>query len=78
MFKKNNSDMKEPATSNKLTQREIECLYWACQGKSLEETAMLLKIAHKTAVSYVRNAKIKLNATKIAQAIYLATKKGLI
>lgn len=61
-----------------LTQREVECLYWTSQGKSAEEIGMLLNIKKRTVNSYLLNVKEKLNAVKIAQAVYIASKKGLL
>ena len=69
-----------PTTTNEnsLSTREIECLFWLSQGKSVEETAMLLSISKKTARTYLDRVKLKLNATRTTQAVYYATKKGLI
>jgi DNA-binding CsgD family transcriptional regulator len=61
-----------------LSTREIECLLWLSQGKSIEETAMILSISKKTARTYLDRIKVKLNATKTTQAVYYATKRGLL
>lgn len=65
-------------TSMKLTPREVECLYWASRGKTIEETAMILNIKSKTVISYLNGAKLKLNAIKMTQAVYIATKQGIL
>lgn len=63
---------------NKLTEREIECLYWAAHGKSSEETASILKIKKTTIDEHKRNIKKKLNSSNLAQAVYEAIKRGYI
>lgn len=62
----------------KLTEREIECIYWAAHGKSSEETAMILKIKSSTVEEYRKNIKKKLNCSNIAQAVYESIKRGYI
>ena len=44
----------------KLTEREIECLYWAANGKSSEETAVILKIKPSTVEEYRKKNKEKI------------------
>ncbi|ESY62542.1 hypothetical protein X743_34400 [Mesorhizobium sp. LNHC252B00] len=61
-----------------LTQRELQCLYWAARGKKMLETAMILGISTRTVVFHVENARSKLRASTVAQAVAEATQRGLI
>lgn len=63
---------------SKLTEREKECLYWAAQGKSSEETAIILNIKPASVLSYRRLLKAKLNCYNIAQAVYKAAQLGIL
>lgn len=44
---------------NYLTKRELECLYWLAQGKTLEETAIILAITTRTVKAHISNIKEK-------------------
>lgn len=70
---KNNHDRKHG-----LTEREIECLYWAANGKSSEETAVILQIKSSTVDDYRMQIKKKLNCNNLVQAVYEAVKQGYI
>lgn len=70
---KNLSCHKQP-----LTKREIECLYWAANGKSSEETATILKIKPATVDEYRKQIKKKLNCNNLVHAVYEAIKYGYI
>jgi DNA-binding CsgD family transcriptional regulator len=63
---------------HKLTPREKECLYWVAQGKSSEETALILNIKTPTVDTYRKQIKEKLNCITIAQAVYKAMKQKQI
>lgn len=54
----------------KLSPREKECLYWISQGKTIEETSMILGIKYGTVVGYVRTLKEKLNCSTLAHLVY--------
>ncbi len=49
--------------------RELECLRWTANGKSAWETAQILKIAERTVVFHIENAKRKLGVRTRYQAI---------
>jgi len=49
--------------NNYLTTREMECLSWLAQGKTLEETAMILSITQRTVKAHVNSIKEKLGCT---------------
>lgn len=61
-----------------LTEREVECLYWAAHGKSSDETATILKIKKYTVEEYRKNIKQKLNCYTMAHAVYEGIKRGYI
>ncbi|WP_027061082.1 helix-turn-helix transcriptional regulator [Mesorhizobium loti] len=61
-----------------LTQRELQCLYWAARGKKTPETAIILGITARTVVFHIENARSKLSASTVAQAVAEATRRGLI
>jgi DNA-binding CsgD family transcriptional regulator len=63
---------------HKLTERELECLYWAANGKSSIETATILKIKPSTVEEYRKQIKMKLNCNNLVQAVYEAVKRGYI
>jgi len=61
-----------------LTEREVQCLYWAAHGKSSDETAIILKIKKGTVEDHRKNIKRKLNCSTMAHAIYEGVKRGYI
>lgn len=50
-----------------LSKREISCLYWLSQGKTMDQIASILHIAHRTVKSHIENVKIKLNCQTLFQ-----------
>lgn len=62
------------STAGKLSSRERECLYWISQGKTIEETAMILGIKYGTVVGYVRSLKGKMNCNTLAHLVFKAMK----
>ncbi|MBZ9726323.1 LuxR family transcriptional regulator [Mesorhizobium sp. CO1-1-11] len=61
-----------------LTQRERQCLSWAASGKKMPETAKVLGITTRTVVFHLENARSKLGASTVAQAVVEAAQRGLI
>ena len=59
----------EEGEGKELTQREIECLYWAEQGKTDNEIGAILNIGGRTVRFHIRNAKAKLGFKTRIQAI---------
>jgi DNA-binding CsgD family transcriptional regulator len=53
-----------------LQPNEWRCLYWAAQGKSIQETAEILQISFHTVRSYHDKIKEKLGCKKLIQAVY--------
>lgn len=62
----------------KLTQREIECLRWARDGKTSWEIARILNISQATVIFHMKNAVAKLGAANKTQAVIVAVERGLI
>ena len=54
----------------KLTPREIDCLYWAAKGKSSKKTASILCISQATIESHRKQIKEKLKCKTMAQAVF--------
>jgi DNA-binding CsgD family transcriptional regulator len=64
------------ATVAALTDRERDMLAWAARGKTVADTADILKISDETVETHIRNAMRKLGASNkthaVAKAIYLS------
>jgi DNA-binding CsgD family transcriptional regulator len=52
-----------------LAPREIDCLRWAACGKTTNDIAAILLISPRTVEHYLNQAKMKLDATNITQAV---------
>lgn len=61
-----------------LTAREREALQWAGRGKTAWEISKILGIGQRTAVFHLSNAVRKLGANNRAQAVVIASARGLI
>lgn len=61
-----------------LTDRERDVMSWAARGKTIRETAAILKISDETAEGYVRNTLEKLGATNKTHAVVKCIELGLI
>lgn len=61
-----------------LTPREVECLKWQAQGKTMWEISKILSISERTVQFHVENAKTKLGALTVAHAVAIAVKHDLI
>jgi LuxR family quorum sensing-dependent transcriptional regulator len=61
-----------------LTDRERDVLSWAARGKTIGETADILRISEQTAEGYIRNALAKLNAANKTHAVAKGIHLGLI
>lgn len=62
----------------KLTQRELQVLMWAAQGKSVTVTAQILGLSHYTVRNYLSSVLEKMNVSSKLQAVQLATALGII
>lgn len=61
-----------------LTDRERDCLLWACRGKTIGETAVILGITERTVKFHLENAMRKLGVHNKFHAIAVAIQLGLI
>ncbi|MEK1888868.1 MAG: LuxR C-terminal-related transcriptional regulator [Phyllobacterium sp.] len=61
-----------------LTKREIDCLYWAANGKTDGEIGEILNIARWTVVTYLTNAKNKLGCSNRTSTVATALALGMI
>lgn len=61
-----------------LTDRERQCLAWACRGKTRGETADILAIGERTVEFHFGNAMKKLGVYNKFHAIAVAIQRGLI
>jgi DNA-binding CsgD family transcriptional regulator len=62
----------------RLSPREVACLQWVVRGKSMWEIGEILSISRRTVVFHLENAKRKLDAVTLPQAVALALQKRLI
>ena len=69
---------KGDVTAPALTERERECLLWACRGKTRGETADILSISDRTVEFHFQNAMRKLQVHNKFHAIAMAIHMGLI
>ena len=61
-----------------LTDREMDVLRYLAEGKSAEETAIILGISHETAKSHAKAIRFKLGCTTTTLAVATAFRKGLL
>ena len=68
----------KPQKTQKLSQREGECLMWKASGKTSAEIAIILKLSEHTVNHYLTAACQKLGATNRAHAVYKAMRAGYL
>ncbi|HYG88308.1 MAG TPA: response regulator transcription factor [Azospirillum sp.] len=68
----------EPATSVRLTDREVEALTWSARGKSSTDIAVLMRVSERTVNFHIDNAIRKLGVATRIQAAVKAALSGLI
>lgn len=61
-----------------LTERELECLYWAARGKTNPEIGAILQISRHTVNSHIESAKGKLGVATRVQAAAIAHSLGVL
>ncbi|KHN59098.1 hypothetical protein BA188_10640 [Aeromonas hydrophila] len=61
-----------------LSAREVECLFWASEGKTAEEMGEILSLSARTVNYYIREAVQKTNSVNRYQAIAKAAMGGLL
>ncbi len=62
----------------KLTPRENECLFWACEGKTAWEISKILDVSERTVIFHMTGAAKKLGASNRQHAVAKAILHGLI
>jgi len=55
-----------------LTHRQQECLKWSARGKTMSETGTILGISERTVLFHVQDARQRLDAQTITQAVAVA------
>lgn len=68
----------DTATIPTLTDRERECLVWACRGKTSGETADILSISERTVEFHILNAMRKLGVYNKVHCVAVAVQLGLV
>jgi DNA-binding CsgD family transcriptional regulator len=63
---------------DELSEREKEVLTWVARGKTAWEVATILHLSRRTVEWYVNQARIRLNAATVVQAVAEAMKSGQI
>ncbi len=61
-----------------LSQREAECLAWAARGKTMVETGEIVGLRPRTIAFHLENARVKLDAANVTQAVAQAVRRRLI
>lgn len=61
-----------------LSPRELECLQWTSEGKTVWESGMILGLSPHTVRCYLESARHKLGASSNTHAVSLALKSGLL
>jgi DNA-binding CsgD family transcriptional regulator len=67
-----------PAEFDVITRREIESLEWIAEGRSLEDTAVAMRISATAVRAHLDSARHKLQAVNHAHAVTKAIRRGLI
>lgn len=67
-----------PAPGKPLTERQIECLFWAAEGKTTWEIAQIMSIKERTVEFHLQNSVEKLQASNRQHAVSIAIKMGLV
>jgi LuxR family transcriptional activator of conjugal transfer of Ti plasmids len=62
----------------RLSAREAECMHWAAVGKTAWEISCILSISERTVIAHTENAKKKLQARTLPQAVAIAVSSGQI
>ena len=61
-----------------LTNRQIECLKWVCEGKTNWEVGQILNISEHTVHEHLEQARLRLGVRTTTQAALKAVSLGLI
>lgn len=72
------STIKNEKSKTTLTKRELDCLFWASEGKTSWEISKIIEITERTVLFHLKNSMTKLSACNRQHAVVLAIKKGLL
>lgn len=61
-----------------LSRREIECLQWTSEGKTVWECGVILGLSSHTVRCYLESTRYKLSASSNTHAVSIALKSGLL
>ena len=61
-----------------LTERELECVFWACEGKTAWEMAQIVGVAERTINFHLTSVIKKLGASNRQHAVAKAVMYGLV
>ncbi len=62
----------------RLTNRELECMRWAAEGKTDDEVAIILGISRATVRFHLDQARNRLGAVNKTQAVALLSRWGML
>lgn len=68
----------EETQKENLTPREVECLFWACEGKTTWEISKIIEVSERTVIFHLTSATKKLGAVNRQHAVAKAMATGLI
>lgn len=71
-------DKVENPKVNELTERELECVFWACEGKTAWEMAQIVGVAERTVNFHLTSVIKKLGASNRQHAVAKAVMYGLV
>ncbi|WMN61386.1 LuxR C-terminal-related transcriptional regulator [Pseudoalteromonas xiamenensis] len=63
---------------SKLSPRENDCLFWACEGKTAWEISKIIGLSQRTVTFHLMNIISKLQANNRQHAVALAIMKGIV
>ena len=78
IFGKYTDITKQEFLSDKLSNREQECLYFILRGKSAKEISTILNLSSRTVEVYLNNLKLKFNCINKSQLIEFSIVEGYI
>jgi LuxR family transcriptional activator of bioluminescence operon len=71
-------DKIENPKANELTKRELECVFWACEGKTAWEMAHIVGVSERTINFHLTSVIKKLGASNRQHAVAKAVMYGLV
>lgn len=78
LYQRSYTVIENGSKKNKLSARELECLFYLVRGKSRKETGSILNLSSRTVGHYLDNIKIKLDCNNKSDLIEMAVEGNLI